>query len=125
MKRIAFAALTPEIRDAFHLSDGAIVAIGAVSSLFLLVGALPLGYLGDRLPRVRLVTVCAVVWSVMCILTGLAWVVPILFLARLFAGVARTSNEVIHPSLLVDYYEPATHPRVFQVHRTAQPLSAV
>ena len=122
--RIAFAALTPEIRDAFNLTDGAIVAIGSVSSLFILVGALPLGYLGDRMKRVRLVTICAVIWSVMCVLVGLAWMVPILFVARLFGGVARTSNEVIHPSLLVDYYEPASHPRVFQIHRLAMPLSA-
>jgi branched-chain amino acid transport system ATP-binding protein len=123
--RIAFAALTPEIRDAFNLTDGAIVAIGAVSALFMLVGALPLGYLGDRFPRTRVVTVCAVVWSLMCVVVGLAWIVPVLFMARLFGGVARTSNEVLHPSLLVDYYEPSTHPRVFQIHRIAHPLSAV
>lgn len=123
--RIAFAALTPEIRDAFRLTDESIVAIGAVSSLFLLVGALPLGYLGDRFRRVRVVTVCAVVWSVMCVLTGLAWMVPILLVARCLGGVARTSNEVVHPSLLVDYYEPAAHPRAFQIHRLAMPLSAV
>src|SRR5688500_16008016 len=102
--RIAFSALTPEIRDAFGMSDAQIVAIGAVSALFMLVGALPFGYLGDRFPRTRIAGIAAIVWGTMAVLTGAAWAVPVLLFARMFSGVARTSNEVVHPSLLVDYY---------------------
>ena len=122
--RLAFAALTPEIRDAFGLSDSEIVAIGAVAAVFILVGALPFGYLGDHFARVRIAGAAGLVWGSMAVLTGLAWAVPVLFLARLGSGVARTSNEVVHPSLLADYYPPAVQPRVFQVHRLATPLSA-
>ena len=125
LDRIAFAALTPEIRDAFNLSDGSVVAIGAVSAVFILFGALPLGYLGDRVPRTRIATTAALIWGSMAVLTGLAWIVPVLFVARLFSGVARTSNEVVHPSLLADYYAPAVQPRAFQIHRLATPLSAI
>jgi len=125
LDRIAFAALTPEIRDAFNLSDGSIVAIGAIAAVFFLFGALPLGYLGDRVPRTRIATTAALVWGSMAVLTGLAWIVPVLFVARLFSGVARTSNEVVHPSLLADYYAPAVLPRAFQIHRLATPLSAI
>ena len=125
LDRIAFAALTPEIRDAFGMGDGAIVAIGAISAVFILFGALPLGYLGDRMPRTRIATTAALIWGSMAVLTGVAWIVPMLFAARLFSGVARTSNEVVHPSLLADYYSPAVHPRVFQIHRLATPLSAI
>jgi branched-chain amino acid transport system ATP-binding protein len=124
LDRIAFAALTPEIRDAFGLADAQIVAIGAVSAIFILGGALPLGYLGDRMSRTRIAGVAALVWGTCAVLTGLAWAVPALFLARLGSGVARTSNEVVHPSLLADYYEPAAHPKVFQFHRLASPLGA-
>ena len=46
--RIAFAALTPEIRDAFDLSDTGITAVAAVTSVFALLAALPLGILADR-----------------------------------------------------------------------------
>lgn len=122
--RIAFAALTPEIRDAFDLSDGQIVAVGAVAAVFMLVGALPFGYLGDRVGRVRIAGGAALAWGSMAVLTGAAWALPVLFAARLGSGVARTSNEVVHPSLLADYYPPAVQPRVFQVHRLATPLSA-
>lgn len=122
--RIAFAALTPEIRDAFGLADAQIVAIGAISAVFILLGALPLGYLGDRVPRTRIAGVAGLVWGSMALLTGLAWMVPVLFVARLGSGVARTSNEVVHPSLLADYYSPAAQPKAFQIHRLASPLSA-
>jgi branched-chain amino acid transport system ATP-binding protein len=124
LDRIAFAALTPEIRDAFHLVDAQIVAIGSISSLLILVAALPMGVLGDRMSRVKLTGIAALVWGVCAALTGLAWVVPLLVLARLGSGAARTSSEVVHPSLLADLYEPELHPKVFQVHRLASPLSA-
>lgn len=124
LDRLAFAALTPEIRDAFGLGDGAIVAVGAVSGVFILLGALPIGYLGDRWSRVRLAAVAAAVWGSMSLLTGLTWAIWVLFVARLLSGVARTSNEVVHPSLLVDWYSPAVQPRVFQLHRLATPVSA-
>lgn len=123
LDRLAFAALTPEIRDAFGLSDAQVVAVGAVAGLFIMLGALPLGWLGDRSPRVRLVVVAALVWSAMSVLTGLAWAVWVLVLARALSGIARTSNEVVHPSLLVDWFRPADQPRAFQVHRLATPLS--
>lgn len=125
LDRIAFASLTPEIREAFDMSDGAIVAVGSVAAVLMLVGAVPLGYLGDRVPRLRIAGIAAVVWGSLAILTGAAWAIPVLFLARLGSGTARMSNEVVHPSLLADYYPPAVQPRVFQVHRSAQPLSYV
>ena len=123
LDRLAFAALTPEIRDAFGLSDASVVGVGAVAGLFIMLGALPLGWLGDHGSRVRLVVVAALVWSAMSVLTGLAWAVWVLVAARAFSGIARTSNEVVHPSLLVDWYAPADQPRAFQVHRLATPLS--
>lgn len=123
LDRLAFAALTPEIRDAFGLSDAGVVGVGAVAGLFIMLGALPLGWLGDRGSRVRLVVVAALVWSAMSVLTGLAWAVWVLVAARAFSGIARTSNEVVHPSLIVDWYAPADQPRAFQVHRLATPLS--
>lgn len=123
--RIAFSTLTPEIRDAFSLSDQEIVAVGSVSALFFLLAAIPVGYLADRYSRLRMAKVAAVTWGLMMIATGAAWAFPILFAARFFAGLAKSSNEIVHTGLLIDYYEPKVLPRVFQFHRLANPLSAV
>jgi len=123
LDRLAFAALTPELRDAFGLSDSQVVGIGALAGLFIMLGALPVGWLGDRLPRMRVVVVMALLWSAMSVLTALAWAVWVLIVARALSGIARTSSEVVHPSLIVDLYEPVAQPRAFRIHRLAAPIS--
>ncbi|GGS49438.1 MFS-type efflux pump [Planobispora rosea] len=123
--RLAFATLSPEIRDAFGLSDTAIGAIGSIVSVFILLAAVPLGYVADRVNRVWLVAGAALLWGTMSALTGVVATVALLFAVRLLAGLGRVSNEVVHPSLLTDYYPPQVHPRVFQLHRLAGPLSQV
>jgi len=120
--RVAFGVLTPEIRNAFGLTDSEVVAIASLAAVIVLVAALPIGYLADRVKRVRLSALAALVWGSMTILTGAAPIVAVLFLARLGAGLGRIVNEPVHASLLSDYYEPKTHPRVFAFHRLANPL---
>ena len=123
LDRLAFAALTPELRDAFGLSDSQVVGIGALAGLFIMLGALPVGWLGDRHPRMRIVILMALLWSAMSVLTALAWAVWVLVVARALSGIARTSSEVVHPSLIVDLYEPVAQPRAFRIHRLAAPIS--
>jgi len=123
--RLAFATLTPEIRDAFDLSDTGIAAIATFSAVLTLVAALPVGWLGDRISRVRMAMLSAALWGTMSIATGLVPSVLTLFFVRFIAGVGRLSNESIHPSLLADYYPPPKHPAVFRIHRFANPLAGV
>ncbi|GIH73827.1 MFS transporter [Planobispora longispora] len=123
--RLAFATLSPEIREAFGLSATGIGAIGSIVSVFILLAAVPLGYLADRVNRVWLVAGAALLWGTMSALTGLVATVALLFAVRLLAGLGRVSNEVVHASLLTDYYPPRVHPRIFQFHRLANPLSQV
>jgi branched-chain amino acid transport system ATP-binding protein len=122
LDRVAFGVLTPEIRDAFDLSDRGIVAIGSLAAVMALLAALPIGFTADRVRRVRLSAGAALAWGTMAILTGAAPVVAVLFVARLGAGVGRIVNEPVHASLLSDYYPPETHPRVFALHRLANPI---
>jgi ABC-type branched-subunit amino acid transport system ATPase component/predicted MFS family arabinose efflux permease len=124
LDRIAFAALTPEIRDAFDLSDTGIAAVGVFTAIFVLLAALPMGIVGDRTNRIRLSVGAAVLWGSMSILTGIVPAVALLFLVRFLAGMGRVVNGVVHPSLLQDYYRAENQPRVFFVHRLADPLSA-
>jgi branched-chain amino acid transport system ATP-binding protein len=123
--RVAFAALTPEIRDSFGLSDTGIVAVALVSGVFVLLAALPIGILSDRYNRVRIAVGAAVLWGVCSLFTGIVPVLGLLVAVRLGSGLGRIINEVVHPSLLQDYYPPATHPRVFGFHRAANAVGAV
>ena len=120
--RSAFYALTPEIRDAFALSDTGIGAIGVVAGAFIVATALPMGLLADRFNRIRLSAGAALLWSTMSIATGLAPALWALVIVRLLAGAGRTANEVLHPSLLGDYYAPRALPQIFKLHRLANPI---
>ncbi len=120
--RVAFSVLTPEIRDTFGVSDTTIVGIASLVGVTALMMALPIGVLADRVRRVRLAGVGAAAWAGFTVLTAAAPSIGVLLLARMGAGVGRIVNEPVHASLLSDYYAPVTHPRVFALHRLANPV---
>src|SRR5687768_11410990 len=120
--RVAFGVLSPEIRDTFGLSDSGIVAVGSIAGVTSLLAALPIGVLADRVRRVRLAAVGAATWGGFTILTALAPVTAVLTAARMGAGIGRIVNEPVHASLLTDFYPPTHHPRVFALHRLANPI---
>ena len=123
--RVAFAALTPEIRDAFDLSDTGIQAVGLVSLVVSLLGALPVGIVSDRFHRIRICVGAAVLWGICAALTGVVPAVWMLVAVRLGSGIGRIINEVVHPSLLGDYYAPEHHAKVFGAHRFANSIGAL
>ncbi|MCB0992243.1 MAG: MFS transporter [Acidimicrobiales bacterium] len=121
--RIAYATLTPEIRDAFGSTDAVINSVATLSAVMILITAIPTGRLSDRVSRVKLSLGAAAMWGVASALTGAVPTIGLLLVVRLLAGIGRNANEVIHPSLLSDVYPQAVHPRVFFVHRLANPLA--
>ncbi len=100
----SLGVLAPDIRDSFGVSDGVIVFVSAASSAFIVLGALPMGWLADRYRRPPIIAAAAVVFSVFVFLSGLAVNAFTLFLARLGVGVAKSSNTTVHPSLIADAY---------------------
>src|SRR5438105_7212690 len=68
----AFGVLAPKIKDAFHLSDQGLFGIVAANLTIVLALAIPVGYLGDRLPRRFLVVVGALVAGTFSTLSGAA-----------------------------------------------------
>src|SRR3954466_4529628 len=116
----AFNVLAPNIQHAFHLTDRAfgLLVISNLSVVLLL--AAPLGYFGDRLPRVWFVTVGAVLAGVFSLLTGVAGTLLVLVVVRLGNGIGRLVNDPIHSSLLSDYYRPEDRPAIYGIHRNAE-----
>ena len=51
----AVQLINPELQTTFHISKGTAVFIGTASSLFYVLGAIPLGWLADRMRRVPVV----------------------------------------------------------------------
>ena len=123
--RVAFGAVISEIRDDFGLSDAGIQQVAGLAGLATLLLSLPLGFVGDRFNRVRLSIVAAGLWGTCAVLTGVVPATFLLFLVRFGSGLGRIINEVVHPSLLSDYYPREAQPKVFGLHRAANSLGAI
>jgi ABC-type branched-subunit amino acid transport system ATPase component/predicted MFS family arabinose efflux permease len=127
LDRLAFGILAPEIGQTFDLKDSEVIFISSLVAVFTLLAALPASVIGDRANRVRLVAFAAMAWSTMSVLTGIAGVTKILavlVVARFLAGIGRVINEPVHSSLLADYYRAEHQPKIFAVHRFANPASS-
>ncbi len=113
----AFGILSPDIRDAFHISTGSINSIASLTGAVPILFAVYLGYLGDKRNRVGLSALCGVIWGVTAIFTGLAPTVAILIGARLVGGIGLTASETVYPSILADAYPIEGLGTVFGVYR--------
>jgi ABC-type branched-subunit amino acid transport system ATPase component/predicted MFS family arabinose efflux permease len=114
----AFGVLLPEIRDYFGVSLGFMTVIGTLTGVFGIVFALPVGYLADRVNRVWMTAIGAVIWGVMAVFTGFAWSFLSLAAFRLGAGLGKVLNPS-QQALLADYYPPDVRPGVFSFHQLA------
>ena len=66
----AVQMIEPELRRTFHISNGTVVFIGTASGLFFVLGAIPLGWLADRVKRVPIVGVASLLGAGFTFLAG-------------------------------------------------------
>ncbi|WP_049795950.1 MFS transporter [Frankia sp. EAN1pec] len=116
LESASVGVLAPDIRDSFGIGNGLMVFISAASGAFLVLGALPMGWLADRCRRSRIIGWAAVAFSVMVFLSGLAANALLFFLARFGVGVAKSSNNAVHGSLLADTYPIGIRGRISAVN---------
>src|SRR5437764_13084114 len=121
----AFNVLAPNIKRSFHLTDRSFALVVVVNLGIVLVLAVPVGHWGDRVKRVVLVTIGAIVAGIFSFLTGVVATLALLVVVRIGNGVGRLVNDPIHTSLLTDYYTPFQRPRVFSTHRNSVQLGSI
>ena len=112
LESATMTVLAPDLRDAFNVSDGAIVFISSASAAFFVLGAVPMGYLADRYRRARIVGFSSLVFSVMVFLSGFAVSAFMLFWTRFGAGIAKANTLTVHGSLLADTYPISLRGRI-------------
>ena len=123
----AFAVLAPDIRDAFGLSNAGIGSVVAVVAVVGFALAVPAGVISDRVNRVRLVRLGALLWAIFSAFTGMvpAGAVALLLLARVGTVLGKSVNAPAHRSLLADYYAPNARAAVYSAYELANPLGKV
>ena len=100
----AINVLAPEIRRTFHISSGTIVFIASASSAFFVLGAVPMGWLADRVKRVPIVGWASLAFGFFVFASGLAVSAFMLFWTRFATGIAKANSIPVHQSLIADNY---------------------
>jgi ABC-type branched-subunit amino acid transport system ATPase component/predicted MFS family arabinose efflux permease len=100
----AINVLAPEIRRTFHISSGTIVFIATASSAFFVLGAVPMGWLADRVKRVPIVGWASLAFGGFVFASGLAISAFMLFWTRFATGIAKANSIPVHQSLIADNY---------------------
>ena len=55
--------LAPDIQDTLNMSDTTLIGISLVGGVALVLGAIPLAWLADRMSRVKLVWIATLGWA--------------------------------------------------------------
>ena len=121
----AFNVLTPNIRDAFHLTNAGILLIVAIAGASALACTLPIAVLADRTNRVRIALVGALVGAAFSIGLGVAQGVVVATIMLVGISMGQAVIFPTHNSLLADYYPVPARPRIYSAHRSGISIGAI
>ncbi|WP_293899481.1 MFS transporter [Phenylobacterium sp.] len=121
--RQILSVLVEPIRADLHLSDTQIGLLTGLSfGLFYAAMGVPAAMLADRVHRVRLVAVAALIYSFFTGASGFAANFWQLALARFGVGVGEAGGTAPSLSILADYYPPAQRPAVIGLFTVNGPM---
>jgi ABC-type branched-subunit amino acid transport system ATPase component/predicted MFS family arabinose efflux permease len=107
------------------VTNGTIVFISAAAGSFIVLGALPMGWLADRCRRGPVIGWATLAFSAMAFLSGLAVNAFMLFWTQFGAGIAKSSNLTVHGSMLADTYPISIRGRISATRDSAARLVGV
>jgi MFS family permease len=112
------------VKKEFGVSDSQIGSITFFFFLTYMISAPLTGWLGDHFPRKPLIVGCAVVISLVNILTGTVHQFDSLLFRHAILGIGEASLGIYAPALLADFYPEDQRNRILTVFYTAIPVGA-
>jgi predicted MFS family arabinose efflux permease len=120
--RQILAGVLPLVQRDLALTDTALGALASAFTILYLLAAIPLGVLGDRLTRPRLIAAGVTVWGAATFLSGLTWTYGQLFFARTLVGIGEASYGPTATSIVSDLFPKARRGFVNALFNAAIPL---
>lgn len=112
----SFSMVQEGAKAEMGLSDSILGLVQGVSAAVpLVLFSIPIGILVDRRNRVRLLIVLGLIWTAGTLLTAFAQSVPVLFAARMMAGIGTTGALTAALSLTADLCGPQQRGRAMLV----------
>lgn len=122
-RQILAAVLTP-VKEALHLSDEQLGTIATAFMIGYFVTSPLFGYLGDRLPRKRLIAAGVFVWSLGTVLSGRANTFVSLLCFRALVGFGEASFGTISPGWIADLFPARRRNNALSVFYLAIPVGS-
>lgn len=126
LDRILIGVIGRPIIDEFGLSNlqfGLLTGFGF--ALFYTTLGIPIARLSDRYSRVRIIGVCAILWSIATVLCGYTVGFVTLLMARLAVGIGEAGCSAPSNSLISDYYKPIARPSALGIFAGGVMLGSV
>ncbi|WP_436794595.1 ATP-binding protein [Actinospongicola halichondriae] len=120
--RQGLGVLAPNLQETFGVSDTQLIGIASFGGVALVLGAVPVAWLADRMSRRKIVSVSAIAGAVALAATGLAANPFQLFCAFTLIGFATAYSNPVFGSLISDQYPIEGRSRIFALYATATPL---
>jgi MFS family permease len=117
-------AVFPLIKADLRLSDTSLGFLGSAFMLCYMISAPLLGWLGDRMSRVKLASAGLAAWSIATAFAGIAPGYRSLLSARTAVGIGEASFGTVSPGLLSDYFPRERRGRVLSYFYLAIPVGS-
>lgn len=121
----AVYAVIGAIQQEFHLTNFEASLIPAVEATGVIITALPLALLADRMSRAKIITWGLLFWGLFTVASGLALGLATLLIARGFMGLSMSGYDSSAQSDLNDEYPPQQRSRALAVQNTAENVGLV
>lgn len=120
---ILAAVLSPVQRD-LTMNDSQAGWVGSIFYLSYTLFSPVVGWLGDRVPRRRLLALGVGVWSVATFGTGLCNTFEQMLIARSFLGIGEATYAILAPTLIADLFRREQRNRAITIFYLAVPFGA-
>ena len=122
--RYILPGVQEQVKHEFHVSDAALGSLTLWFFVTYMFAAPATGWLGDRFPRKPLIVACALIISIVNVLTGYVHAFDSLLFRHAILGIGEASFGIYAPALLADFYPEDDRNRILTIFYTAIPVGA-
>jgi ABC-type branched-subunit amino acid transport system ATPase component len=118
----AIRVIGPDIQDSLKISDTVLAGVLGFGGVALVLGAVPMAALADRVTRVRIIPIASFFWAATLALSGFIVNAFQLFWTNAATGFGQAYRIPVSNSLLTDAYPIPSRSRVFAFEGLGRPL---
>ncbi len=118
----AVRVVAPDIQNSFNMSDTTLTGVLSFGGVALVLGAVPMATLADRIKRVTIIPIASLFWAITMFLTGFAANAFQLFMTNAFTGAGQAYRIPVSNSLLTDTYPVQARSQIFAFEGVGRPI---